>query len=161
MNIVTIASSPEPDSPPPLLTPSRPATPISLPRRAVKPPSGVEVIDLDGRDEMLPIYYRLNSHPQLSHVPGVRNVYIYIQDTDEDATHKYLEFIRGLVLPDGTQTAVAAAGKYFPPLGLLSTSDMFFPGYLELEPGDYVFARDKWGSGLAKDDVVQVWVTPE
>lgn len=110
-------SSPEPmcpDSPPPLLTPTPPSSPRISPtlpgRREVKAPSGAEVIDFDGRDDRLPVFYRVNSHPQVSHVPGVRNVYIYIQDTDEHATRKYLQFVKDLVLPDGTQSAVAAAG---------------------------------------------------
>ena len=34
-------------------------------------------------------------------------------------------------------------------------------GYVVLQRGDYVFARNMWGSGLPEDDVIQAYVTPE
>lgn len=34
-------------------------------------------------------------------------------------------------------------------------------GFLVIESGDYIFARDMWGSGDPLDDVAQAWIAPE
>jgi hypothetical protein len=36
-----------------------------------------------------------------------------------------------------------------------------FLGYMELLPGDYIFARDMQGSEKPEDDVVQAWLTDQ
>ena len=34
-------------------------------------------------------------------------------------------------------------------------------GWLRLGPGDALFARDKYGTGKAEDDIAQVWIAPQ
>ena len=82
-------------------------------RRPVHPPSGAEVIELGGRDSHLPEFYRVRSHPLLAHVENVRNVYIYLHDTDKQATLDFLKFAKGFQLLDGTKEGVDGAGTFY------------------------------------------------
>ena len=73
-------------------------------------PDGVPV-ELPGRDARLPHYYRQDSHPLLRGFVGVKNVYVYLQDTSPEAMLQYYDFVKHQVFPTGTEAGISAAGK--------------------------------------------------
>ena len=77
----------------------------------VPAPNGT-LVQMDGRDERLPQYFRFDSHPLLAHVQGVRNVYIYLQDTRPSAMSEYYDYVKEQEFPDGTKTALDQAGTF-------------------------------------------------
>ncbi|KAI0740913.1 hypothetical protein C8Q76DRAFT_609309, partial [Earliella scabrosa] len=83
-------------------------------------------------------------HPQLEGIVGVTDVIIALQDTSPKAMKEYWQFCKSQVFPDGTASALRAAGKY-------SVHDF----------GVYVFSRDMWGDGDAMKDQLQVCVVPQ
>ncbi|KAI0706661.1 hypothetical protein C8Q76DRAFT_801057 [Earliella scabrosa] len=116
---------------------------IATERTRVADPDG-ELVVLPNRDGGLPKVWRTNSHVLLEHVRSmVRNVYIVLMDISPGAMQTAYDFADGVVLPDGTRSAVDLAG------------------WLRLGPGDALFARDKYGTGKAEDDIAQVWIAPQ
>lgn len=64
-----------------------------------------------------------------------------------------------LEVPQGTADDVERNhGPYKHAVSIISKLTLF-TGLLRLRDGDHVFSRDPNGSGDAKDDVLQAWVT--
>ncbi|KAI0681802.1 hypothetical protein C8T65DRAFT_751241 [Cerioporus squamosus] len=101
-----------------------------------------QAVPLPGRDPRFPVMYQYEEHPLVpsSGKHGGR-IYVFLHDTSEKANLNYYAFAKGIIFPEGTEEAVTQAG------------------YLKLNPGDYVLARDVHGSGEAEDDHPVVWVT--
>ena len=81
-------------------------------RQLVPLPTGTPVV-LDGRDSRLPQYFRFDNHPLLSHVDGVRHVYVYLQDTRSAAMAEFYKFVKEQKFPNGTKTALENAGMFY------------------------------------------------
>ena len=84
---------------------------IATERTRVADPDG-ELVVLPNRDGGLPKVWRTNSHVLLEHVRSmVRNVYIVLMDISPGAMQTAYDFADGVVLPDGTRSAVDLAGQ--------------------------------------------------
>jgi hypothetical protein len=98
-------------------------------------------VEVPHRDPSLPVIYEVPDHP-LRHSnqhPGKN--YVYIQDTNPDALEKLWEAGQRIKIPQGTRKELGSSG------------------FLDLLPGDAVFARDLHGSQRPEDDVIQCWLT--
>ncbi|KAG6818850.1 hypothetical protein H0H93_001053, partial [Arthromyces matolae] len=123
--------------------PARPSPPVP------KLNAGERLVPLSYRDERCPKLYEAENHPLRNTIPGGRRVFFYIQDTSFAGMLAAYEAEQSMTIPYGTYDEVVAKG------------------FQPLEPGDALFSRDMWGSGLAEDDVLQAWhtskgiITPE
>jgi hypothetical protein len=98
-------------------------------------------VEVPNRDPSLPVLFEVPDHP-LRHSnqhPGKN--YVYIQDTNPDALEKLWEAGQRIKIPQGTRKELGSSG------------------FLDLLPGDAVFARDLHGSQRPEDDVIQCWLT--
>lgn len=122
-------------------------------------PAGV-LVELNHRDRDLPKVWRTGHHSQLDHVKGLlRNVYIVLVDTSRKAMERSFDFAEDLTLPDGTESAINAAGAQYLFSEYRSYTYLAL-GWLRMGPGDALFARPLYGSGLESDDMIQVWLAP-
>ncbi len=107
--------------------------------------------------------WECNSHPLLSHLSGdVGRVLVYMHNTESSFSRAFYRHIKDVLkLPPGTDKGVKAAGLRHlckpcsPQLLIISA------GFFRMVPGDFLFARDVFGSGDLLDDNIQAWVLPE
>ena len=98
--------------------PQRPPIPAKTSHgaRGVEPSHrGLIEVPLANRDKRLPKIYRLkHAHQQLKDVRGVKQVYVYFEDTDAGAMKKRYDEYEDMGFPDGTQEGVRGAGMSLP-----------------------------------------------
>ncbi|KAG6835212.1 hypothetical protein H0H93_003887 [Arthromyces matolae] len=102
--------------------------------------AGEEHVPLPGRDVRCPKIYLARDHPLRRHVKGAHRTYFYFQDTSIEGMIAAFKMEVAMKIPDGTHEQVINNG------------------WLELKPGDALFSRDIYGTGLADHDVIQAWV---
>ncbi|GBE87688.1 predicted protein [Sparassis crispa] len=90
---------------------------------------------------MHPHLFVVNDHPK-NPFSEVGMVYVYVQDMHVEVMEKLFDWAGRQQLPGLTAEQARLAG------------------YVEMKPGDSVFARDMWGSGQLVDDVIQAWYVP-
>ena len=91
------------------------------------------VVDLPNKDPSLPVLYEVPDHPLRRSNRHSGKTYVFIQDTNPDALNKLWEAGQRIKIPQGTR------------------KDLESSGFLDLCPGDAVFARDLHGSQRPED----------
>ncbi|KII88044.1 hypothetical protein PLICRDRAFT_30507 [Plicaturopsis crispa FD-325 SS-3] len=90
------------------------------------------------RDKDLPPIWEVKHHPLRRE--GAKKTYVYLQDTTREGLERSFEV--GMRQPMPLYKREKISQK---------------TGYLEMHPGDAIFARDCYGSGQAEDDRIQAW----
>ncbi|KAI1796530.1 hypothetical protein LXA43DRAFT_1090100 [Ganoderma leucocontextum] len=104
-------------------------------------PGGVP-LNIPERDLHTPKLYHLgNTHPIVNNGAPVGRVFGYHQHITEDGMRALHNFVLNHPLPGDT------------------TEELLSAGYLLLEPDNYIVCHDVDGTGDAKDDTLQLWVT--
>ncbi|RDB18683.1 hypothetical protein Hypma_014670 [Hypsizygus marmoreus] len=103
-----------------------------------------------------PQFYTVVDHPCLP-TPNT-TAYVVLQDLSKPGVKVSLKYEKDGVIPKGLDEEVQAQGAYF--LNLINSGLQLNlnSGWFRMKPGDHIYSRDQNGPGLAKDDVLQVWV---
>lgn len=129
----------------------------------------LEKIVINNRHPALPTLYRWKGHSETDkhpmrhkyniQQPGNTYVYIFDSSTDGYRLAKKLESIHKGI-PQGPLSKMKELGMFLSIL-LCYLSQYYISGLQQMKRGDWLFARDLYAGGDAKDDLVQAFVPQE
>jgi hypothetical protein len=120
-------------------------------------------VRLAGRSSTSPSLYRAFNHPLVPSTDGASRTFIYFMDTTEKGmvdAYKAESLLKVQYKPADELIDMGTMAMF----SCLTNADMTIPGFLELIPGDFVFAAcTRTNKTLRRPllDVPKVWVTGE